>query len=609
MPESKNIIDTSNSILPTLSSRAMFWRPKYLNDSQWLEHIPFYFWLTEALKPECILELETTSASSYFAFCQAVEKLNLDSLCYASTGNNESFRPEITNYNDENYQEFSQLLELTSQELINDFDDKVIDILLLKYTDAALFDKTMMEKLQSKLSDKAVVLVHGSQKKELKLICKNLKSSYPTFEFTHGNGLLIVGFGNNLEPKIQSLLSRSGSMPGNRVLHDVYRRLGRGCLDSWNSQSSKLREGKLSREIHQQQQKLQNIADEKSSILDKLHKVEDERKSTEASLRHLRTEKSAFEHQLVSIKKEAQASYQEVESLSTEIAQLKNKSLKSIHEKEELEQSVNTRFHELAELTKLLNQAEKDKNTLQVQLKKTQADLSQSQQKSEQSKRLLESTCKNLKNELEKAYKNIESLKKSNPNQNDNSKELIAEKDRAIAKLTDNNKFLEQDQAFAANTIADLKKENQRLEISLSQRFDELATLTQMLEEKDKTVKEEKVNGGSEYKRKKTINFNILNPKKSRLTKKQKKDYEILKNSEYFDANWYLQQYPDAGNSEKDAITHFILVGAKKGYNPSSEFNMQWYLDSYPDVREEKINPLLHFITFGRNEGRLTRQA
>src|SRR5437764_4408932 len=67
------------AILRACLSPACFWPPQQLDpQSAWLEHAPFAFWLIEALRPRILVELGTHGGYSYFAFCQAVERLKLD---------------------------------------------------------------------------------------------------------------------------------------------------------------------------------------------------------------------------------------------------------------------------------------------------------------------------------------------------------------------------------------------------------------------------------------------------------------------------------------------------------------------------------------------------
>src|SRR5215469_15890869 len=64
-------------------SSASFWSPDHVLPSAWLEHAPFAFWLTEAARPAVIVELGTHFGFSYLVFCQAVQRLQLSTACYA----------------------------------------------------------------------------------------------------------------------------------------------------------------------------------------------------------------------------------------------------------------------------------------------------------------------------------------------------------------------------------------------------------------------------------------------------------------------------------------------------------------------------------------------
>ncbi len=86
---------------------------------------------------------------------------------------------------------------------------------------------------------------------------------------------------------------------------------------------------------------------------------------------------------------------------------------------------------------------------------------------------------------------------------------------------------------------------------------------------------------------------------KNRLKKYYKnKDYNLIKNSDFFDYKWYKKNY----NIKGDAIRHYCDIGYKLGYNPSNKFSRIKYELIYDDVRYVKANPLLHFEKYGKYE-------
>ncbi|KTD14155.1 glycosyl transferase, family 2 [Legionella gratiana] len=73
-----------------------------------------------------------------------------------------------------------------------------------------------------------------------------------------------------------------------------------------------------------------------------------------------------------------------------------------------------------------------------------------------------------------------------------------------------------------------------------------------------------------------------------------KKTIRICKNSVYFDANWYLNRYPDVKASGLDPVFHFVQYGAVERRDPGPNFSTADYLSEYPEVEKEGINPLVH---------------
>lgn len=88
-----------------------------------------------------------------------------------------------------------------------------------------------------------------------------------------------------------------------------------------------------------------------------------------------------------------------------------------------------------------------------------------------------------------------------------------------------------------------------------------------------------------------------------------REEYNCIKNSSLFDANYYLENNIDVKNKNINPLKHFIKYGWKEGRNPSEEFNTNYYLELYPDVVKVKINPLFHYLKYGKKEGRIIKKT
>jgi len=84
----------------------------------------------------------------------------------------------------------------------------------------------------------------------------------------------------------------------------------------------------------------------------------------------------------------------------------------------------------------------------------------------------------------------------------------------------------------------------------------------------------------------------------------ERRDYEILKNSDWFDAAWYLETYKDVAEAGANPLMHYIRYGAAEERDPGPNFHTKWYLEGYPDVADARINPLVHYLLHGASEGR-----
>lgn len=81
-------------------------------------------------------------------------------------------------------------------------------------------------------------------------------------------------------------------------------------------------------------------------------------------------------------------------------------------------------------------------------------------------------------------------------------------------------------------------------------------------------------------------------------------DVELIRGSEYFDADWYMAQVTDRVITEREAPRDYLARGWREGLSPSEVFDGPWYLSVNADVVDSGLEPLVHFLRFGRAEGR-----
>lgn len=77
-----------------------------------------------------------------------------------------------------------------------------------------------------------------------------------------------------------------------------------------------------------------------------------------------------------------------------------------------------------------------------------------------------------------------------------------------------------------------------------------------------------------------------------------------IERSGLFDAEWYLDQYPEVASLEMDPLDHYIWLGHRLRRNPGPDFDTNAYLSRYRDVAGSGYDPLLHYLRYGRAEDR-----
>ena len=228
------------AVLRACLSPACFWAPDQLGpQSAWLEHAPFAFWLVEALRPRVFVELGTHGGFSYFAFCQAVQRLQLDTRCFAVDtwkGDEqaglygEEVYAQIRARHDRFYLAFSTLIRGSFDQALSYFGDGTIDLLHIDgrhfYEDV----KHDFDAWRPKLSSRGMVLFHDTNMRERDFgvfkFWEELRAAHPHFEFVHGHGLGVLGVGRKLPDAVAKLFVLAERETAVSHIRSVYARLG-----------------------------------------------------------------------------------------------------------------------------------------------------------------------------------------------------------------------------------------------------------------------------------------------------------------------------------------------------------------------------------------------
>ncbi|MCK0753258.1 class I SAM-dependent methyltransferase [Chromohalobacter japonicus] len=253
----------------TLAQGSMFWQPSYLERSVWLEHLPFLFWLVEAMQPRQVVTLGMQRGVAHFALCQAVSRLGLDARCHAvqpkaGQGENPTLDAALE-YNERVYGAFADVVDCAPVKAASQFDDGSVDLLLLNAeTDEVELDY-LFERWRPKLSSRSVVLIPSVARRdpgyEAFRDFDALMTRYPGFAFQHGGGLGLVMVGEQPSGMLESLLGSEESPTAQQVVRDVFARLGRTCLDSFNAREQKARADELKASLEEQQRQLGELTE------------------------------------------------------------------------------------------------------------------------------------------------------------------------------------------------------------------------------------------------------------------------------------------------------------------------------------------------------------
>lgn len=542
-----------NKVFP-LWRPSMFWAPETVVDSAWREHIPFAFWIMDVLRPKKLVELGTHRGASYFAFCQAIERLELDTAAYAidtwqgdkqAGMYNEDVYRSVLDLNERKYNAFSTLVRSTFDEALPYFSDGGIDLLHIDGLHTYEAVKHDFETWLPLLSDRAIVLFHDTNVRGNDFgvfrLYEELAAQYPSFCFTHGYGLGVIGVGSNPDPAINQFFQCVKDDEVKQNIRQVFFRLGSYCTRMLQIEGLAAELGHARQSINEKDREISSVSsqfDHLSNQIAQLSGLKDERLHDEVEKLKMQFEdvqawSDALQGQLHEANDRMAALFEKLDAANQTI------------------QAMKARIDAAATESEVARQ---QNALLEERLTQARSDLSQALDSAVQQREILTAGLSGRIENLERELKR--------------KADIVAEsRPRKKSVIGFVNRIYSQARSYVKYGRAPAL-------------FDK-AWYVAMYDDV-------RVSGADPW-----AHFNEHGISERRQP-------NVL-----FDTSWYLHRYPDIAANGISPLTHYIKYGSKEGRDPHPFFNAKWYSEINTDVKSKNIDPLLHFLLFGRAEGRL----
>lgn len=208
----------------------------------WVGHIPFAFWIVEAMRPHRFVELGTHTGNSFGAFVQAADALALQGRFYAvdhwygdqhAGTYEEAIYLEVNRYFNNRYPDITELLRMSFDEAAPQFEDGSIDLLHIDGFHTYEAVRHDFETWLPKMSERGIVLLHDTQVREGNFgvfrLMEELSLRFSTFEFTHSHGLGVIQTGKAAPEAIKGLASGKADKNG-IAAQDYFAQLGNALV-------------------------------------------------------------------------------------------------------------------------------------------------------------------------------------------------------------------------------------------------------------------------------------------------------------------------------------------------------------------------------------------
>ena len=242
---------TISQLFTSRQPESLFW-PSCASStpSVWHGHVTFAHWIVAACQPRRIVELGTHYGVSFLAFCNAVQRLDIEAQCCAidtwagdehTGGYSEEIYADLSRFVEGRFPGFAHLIRDYFDNALGKFGDGSIDLLhidgLHTYEAVSHDFRTWLPKM----SRTGVILFHDIAVRDRNFgvwrLWEEITPLSPNFRFEHSAGLGVLAVGSEVPQALLDLCAENQTDAGHQIrrrfeaLSDEARRNG-GYYDS-----------------------------------------------------------------------------------------------------------------------------------------------------------------------------------------------------------------------------------------------------------------------------------------------------------------------------------------------------------------------------------------
>ena len=580
-----------STVLHGLPTDARYWLPDRLSDpDSWVGHIPFAFWTIQALRPRVLVELGTHTGNSYLAFCQAVDRLGTDTVCYAvdtwQGDEHAGFYADtvyraLSSYHDPKYGRFSRLVRCLFDEAVTQFADGSVDLLHIDGLHTYEAVRHDFETWLPKMSDQGVVLFHDTNVRERGFgvwqLWDELIQRYPGFVFLHSNGLGVLGVGSSLPEAFLELLRVANAPDGLEALRQTYNRLGAPFAD-------RLLLGRMDQQAEELTRTLQQRDGDIATLTEALRNRNADVTAITEALSNRNADVTAITEALRNRNADVETLNRVIADREGDVATLNGVLANRDHDIATLNGLVAARDADISSLRAVIGLRDNDIATLRSALEQQAAANAADVASLKNALAALEQTYAEANREIDRLIRAlaIRGLPSSSP-----PPSAPAQTAGGPAQ----SPLLAAPPTPAA--LSPLPSPPRRRWNAAAARLLNAAAIR--LHRRGKEAQALRLLGCAEMMRCDPLAFVWYLRNGSRPGGRV---------HPLFDATYYRRTNPDVAAAGIDPLAHYLGSGAREGRNPHPLFDGAYYLACNPDVAAAGTNPMVHYLTCGAWEGR-----